>query len=112
MSGKNTMVATVCKIFHLKNFIRDFCGMVLKIFNTDAVESDGEEESNGNLVASQDYPDHSQSITNKISGICSCCKFKTRYNDAFENHMNLHYIVVFILENEEDWLFISRLSML
>ena len=90
MSGKNTMVATVCKIFHLKNFSRDFRGMVLKIFNMDAVESDGEKESNGHLAASQDYPDHSQSRTNKTLRICSCCKFKTRDNDAFENHMNLH----------------------
>lgn len=29
MSGKNTMVATVFKIFHLKHFSRDFRGMVL-----------------------------------------------------------------------------------
>ena len=90
MSGKNTMVATVCKIFHLKNFSSDFCGMVLKIFNMDAVESDGEKESNGHLAASQDYPDHSQSGTNKTLRVCSCSKFKTRDNDAFENHMNLH----------------------
>jgi hypothetical protein len=91
MSGRNTMVATVCKIFFLKNFSREFREMVVHLFNMELVEDDdngGKDDQH--TLASQDYPDHSQSRDINTMKICSCCKYKTRDNDDFKEHMSLH----------------------
>ena len=91
MSGKNTMVATCCKIFHLKKFSKSFREMVLTIFNMDYIESEEEDSQvEDDLAASQDYPQHTQSRTSKTLKICTCCKFKSRDNGEFEEHMELH----------------------
>ena len=44
MSGKNCMVATVCKVFHLKKFSNSFCEMLLNIFNMENIEDDESED--------------------------------------------------------------------
>ena len=91
MSGKNTMVATVCKIFHMRNFSRDFREMIVSIFNMEYLEDEDDgSQPDENLAASQDYPEHSQSRDSNTMKICSCCKFKTRDNVEYKDHMSLH----------------------
>ena len=91
MSGKNSMIATVCKVFHLKKFSKTFREMVLNIFNMETIEDDEIEDDLENThAASQDYPEHTQSRTSKTLRICNCCKYKTRDDCEFEEHMRLH----------------------
>ena len=91
MSGKNSMIATVCKVFHFKKFSKTFREMVLNIFNMETIEDDEIEDDLENThAASQDYPEHTQSRTSKTLRICNCSKYKTRDDCEFEEHMRLH----------------------
>ena len=91
MSGKNSMVATVCKVFLMKNFSRNFRDMLFNLFSMESMEEDEDGEPVENdLAASQDYPGHTQSRTRETLKICTCCKFKSRDDSQFEDHMTIH----------------------
>ena len=91
MSGKNSMVATVCKVFLLKNFSKEFRDMLLKLFSMESIEEDDNGEAFENdLASSQDYPEHAQSRSRDTLKICTCCKYKSRDDSEFGEHMKIH----------------------
>ena len=75
----------------MRNFSRDFREMIVSIFNMEYLEDEDDgSQPDENLAASQDYPEHSQSRDSNTMKICSCCKFKTRDNVEYKDHMSLH----------------------
>ena len=56
----------------------------------DQVEDVTENELEANLEPSQDSPEHSQSKGNKTLKICRTCKFKTRDQVEYYQHMLVH----------------------
>ena len=92
MSGKGTMKATACKIFKLKNFSKNFREKILNLFNMEVSDIMSEEEINTdeNVAQSQDHPMHTQSRTAQTLKVCSCCKFRSRDVEEFDEHMKQH----------------------
>ena len=90
ISGKGYLVATCCKIFHLKKFSRRLQDTILSLFNMEPIDDLNEEDAEEALAASQDFPEYSQSRTMSTLRICTICKFKTRNVGEYENHMVGH----------------------
>ena len=65
--------------------------MLFNLFSMECMEDEetGEPVEN-DLAASQDYPGHTQSRTRETLKICTCCKFKSRDDSEFEDHMSIH----------------------
>ena len=91
MSGSGSMKATCCKIFYLGTFSKDFREKLVNLFNMELIESITDDDANNDDIAtSQDYPMYSQSRTGKTLRVCSCCKFMSREDEVFEEHMKVH----------------------
>ena len=92
MAGKGSMTATSCKIFKFSYFSRKFRENLLNLFNMNPeehAEDDIVDEEIG-VAQSQDHPTHVQSRTSNTLRLCSCCKFRTRNEMEFSNHMKEH----------------------
>ena len=89
MSGRGSMVTTCCKIFFMRIFSREFNETILIIFNMEPLTEEDEHDASGHL-ASQDFPQFSQSRGLTTLRVCLVCKFTTRSEGDYASHMESH----------------------
>ena len=64
--------------------------IVLKKLMEKQIESEESEEEDGDLRASEDYPQYSQSLTQNTLKNCKMCVYQTRNEEELKSHMEEH----------------------
>ena len=99
-TGAANTGAGYCMLINVKDMNIDSKVRILDVLGRDDLlpdqnrveseENDTDVDDNGDLVASQDYPNYFQSQTADTLLHCTVCEFMTRSKHQFEEHVALH----------------------
>ena len=86
MSGVGSMKATSCKIFAFGKYQKTFREKILNLFGMEVNDDDLELSVEADGSSSPDYPMYSQSRSQNTFKVCSCCPFRCRDQNDYEDH--------------------------
>ena len=109
--GQGNTAAGYCMLINIQHLKVEACQKLLEVLGKEDLEASEDVHENtcndGDLLSSQDFPNHFQSQTSETLLHCTLCEYLSRSKPDFEAHVKTHpncnfckkkFVTIFVLE--------------